>query len=155
MDPYAKPMEGVTLLEDRDQLLAEADIISIHVPSLPTTNGMVNAEFLGKMKPDGVLINTARSELVDESAILAHLDANEGFWYGTDVFDGEPAVKEGEFESPLTKHPRVLGTHHIGASTKQAEAEIGQECVRILGVLKETGDIDDFNWVNKTGFASL
>lgn len=73
------------------------------------------------MKPTATLINTSRGSLVNEKDLLEHLEKNPEFWFGTDVYVGEPSVKEGPFEHPIAKHPRVYGTHHIGASTKQAE----------------------------------
>jgi len=76
------------------------------------------------------------------------------FWYAADAWNGEPSGKEGDFDSALAKHERVVGSHHIGASTKQAEAEVGEEVVRILGVKSSTGDIDEGNWVNKKGFTA-
>ena len=101
------------------------------------------------MKPNGVLINTARGTVVVEEDLLAHLEANPNFWYGCDVLNGEPADKEWDWEHPLAKHPRVYGSHHIGASTKQAEDEIGVEAVRICKVFAKTGSVDSLNWVNR------
>ena len=101
------------------------------------------------MKPNGVLINTSRDTCVGEEDLLAHLEANPNFWFGTDVLNGEPAGKECDWEHPLGKHPRVYGSHHIGASTKQAEDEIGAETVRICKVFAKTGSVDNENWVNK------
>ncbi len=83
------------------------------------------------MKKDAVLINTARGNNIVDADLLEHLDANPDFWVGTDVYNNEPAGK-GAFDSPLAKHPRVYGTQHIGASTKQAEGAIGDEAVRII-----------------------
>eukprot|EP01016_Furgasonia_blochmanni_P047691 TRINITY_DN7033_c0_g1_i2.p1 TRINITY_DN7033_c0_g1~~TRINITY_DN7033_c0_g1_i2.p1 ORF type:complete len:476 (-),score=123.56 TRINITY_DN7033_c0_g1_i2:186-1613(-) len=122
----------VDTVESLDELLKRADIVSIHVPATAQTKGMVNKTFLGKMKPNGVLINTARGDLVNEADLVAHLETNKNFWYGADVFVGEPSDKKGVFDSALAKHPRVYGTHHIGASTKQAEAAIGDEAYRMI-----------------------
>ena len=101
------------------------------------------------MKPNGVLINTSRGTCVVEEDLLAHLEATPNFWFGTDVLNGEPAGKECDWEHPLGKHPRVYGSHHIGASTKQAEDEIGVETVRICKVFAKTGSVDNENWVNR------
>lgn len=78
---------------------------------------MINKTFLAHMKHESVLINTSRGSVANDSDLLEHLEKNTGFWYGTDVFNGEPAGK-GDFDNPIAKHPRVYGTHHIGASTK-------------------------------------
>ncbi|CAI2372056.1 unnamed protein product [Moneuplotes crassus] len=149
-DVIQKDTEGVQFVSSIDEVLEIADIVSLHVPNLPTTKGMVNAEFLNKMKDNAVLINTARGELINEEDLAVHLETNENFWYGTDVLKGEPSSKECDWEHPLALHPRVYGSHHIGASTKQAEAEIGEEVVRIGKKFKEIGIIDDINHVNKS-----
>jgi len=78
---------------------------------------MINKDFLNHLKENAVLINTARGNLVVDEDLLAKLEACPNFWYGTDVYNNEPAGK-GDFESAIAKHPRVYGTHHIGASTK-------------------------------------
>ena len=108
-----------------DELLSNSDIVSLHTPSTPETKGLVNKQFLDKMKPDAVLINTARGNVVVDEALLAKLEACPDFWVGTDVFNGEPAGKAEDWSSPLSSHPRVYGTHHCGASTQQAESAIG------------------------------
>merc|ERR1719199_881466 len=110
---------------------------------------MINAELLGKMKEDSVLINTSRGGLMNEEDILAKLEACPNFWMGTDVFAAEPSSgKLGEFKNTLAAHPRVLGSHHIGASTLQSETAIGWEAVRVLEKLMNTGVVD--NCVNMT-----
>ena len=124
--------------------------MSIHTPASAETKDMVNADFLSHMKKDAVLINTSRGTVVKEADLLAHLDANKGFWFGTDVFNGEPAgTKEVAFTHPLAQHPRVYGSHHIGASTKQSEAAIGDEAVRIIKKFASQGAVDNENCVNK------
>jgi D-3-phosphoglycerate dehydrogenase / 2-oxoglutarate reductase len=111
---------------------------------------MVNKDFLSHMKPDAVLLNTSRGTVVNEEHLLAHLEANKNFWFGTDVFNGEPAgTKEVAFTHPLAQHPRVYGSHHIGASTKQSEAAIGEEAVRIIKKYATQGAVDNANCVNR------
>jgi len=110
---------------------------------------MVNKDFLKHMKCDAMLINTSRGNVVVEDDILARLEECKNFWVGTDVFNGEPSGKEADFDHPLAKHPRVYGTHHIGASTKQSEAAIGEEAVRIIKKFASSGDVDNQNSVNK------
>jgi len=141
---------GFQYAESLHDLLARSDIVSIHTPASAETKDMVNAEFLSHMKKDGVLINTSRGTVVKEADLLAHLEANKGFWFGTDVFNGEPAgTKEVAFTHPLAQHPRVYGSHHIGASTKQSEAAIGDEAVRIIKKFASQGAVDNENCVNK------
>lgn len=101
------------------------------------------------MKKDAVLINTARGAVVNDDDLFAHLEEQKNFWYGADVYNGEPAGKDGPFENQIAKHPRVYGSHHIGASTKQAESAIGDEAVRIVRKFATTGQIDLENTVNR------
>lgn len=89
-----RTIEGVTAAESLDDLISQSDIISLHVPNTKETKGMVNKEFLEKMKPNGVLINTSRGTAIIEEDLLAHLDENPNFWFGTDVLNGEPTEKE-------------------------------------------------------------
>ena len=109
---------------------------------------MVNAAFLAKMKPNGVLINTARANIIVEEDLLAKLEECKDFWVGSDVFVGEPSAKQCDFTHALAQHPRVYGTHHCGASTQQAESAIGDEAVRIIKKFKSEGMLDKGNWVN-------
>jgi len=127
---------GFTYAE-HDELLKQSDIISLHTPATPETKGSVNEKFLALLKPDAVLLNTSRGNLVNDECLLAHLIEHPNFWYGTDVFNGEPSVASGEFSNDLTQHSRVYGTHHCGASTLQAEEAIGIEAVRICMKYKE------------------
>ena len=110
---------------------------------------MVNKDFLKHMKNESVLINTARGAVINDEDLLAHLEESKGFWYGTDVFNGEPSAKETPFDNPIAKHARTYATHHIGASTKQSESAIGEEAVRIIKKFAKSGDVDNENCVNK------
>lgn len=147
-DELAKSV-GFKYASSLDDLLANSDVVSFHVPSTPETKGMINKDLLGKMKPNAVLINTARGNIVNDDDLFNHLEETKSFWYGTDVFNGEPAGKEADFDNRIAKHPRCYGTHHCGASTKQAESEIGQEAVRIILKFGSTGKVDEGNCVNK------
>ncbi|MDH3296058.1 MAG: NAD(P)-binding domain-containing protein [Acidimicrobiia bacterium] len=116
---------GIRLLDSQDELLATSDVVSIHVPKSEDTIGMVDKSFLAKMKDGAVLLNTSRGDVVDESALLEALDSGR-IRAGLDVWDSEPGTGQGEFHSPLAKHPGVIGTHHIGASTSQAQRSIAE-----------------------------
>ncbi len=111
---------GVDLVESLDELLAAADVVSLHVPAAAETKNMVNAEFLAKMQPNSILINTARGEVVDSDALIAAMN-DKGIRAGLDTYAEEPGSSTAEFQSELATHPNVVGTHHIGASTKQAQ----------------------------------
>lgn len=132
-----------------DELLAQADIVSLHTPSTPETKNLVNKAFLDKMKNDAVLINTARGNCVVDADLLEKLNSCPDFWVGTDVFNGEPTTKEQEWSSEVSKHPRVYGTHHCGASTQQAESAIGNEALRVIVKFATTGEVDLANTVNR------
>jgi len=103
------------------------------------------------MKADAVLINTARGNVINDADLLEKLNASQNFWYGADVYNNEPAGKDGEFDTPLTKHARVYGAHHVGASTKQAESAIGDEATRIIKKFATSGQVDLENSVNREG----
>ena len=111
---------------EMDELLANSDIISLHVPSLPG-QPLINAETIAKMKDGVILINTSRGTNVDEDALLAALDSGKVYGAGLDVFAEEPAKN-----AALYSHPHVSCTPHVGASTVEAQKRIGQEIVNII-----------------------
>ncbi len=116
-----------------------ADAVSINVASTAETKGMINAEFLAAMRPGAYLINTARGSVVDEPALLEAIAA-KGIRCGLDVYQGEPGGNKATFDSPLAKAPGVFGTHHVGASTEQAQISIAHEVIRIVQQFGETGN---------------
>ena len=122
---------GVEFVPDDATLLSDADIVSLHVPLNDETLGLVNADFLGMCKDGAWIINTSRGEIVDEPALIDALD-NRGMRAGLDVFADEPSASAGAFVSPLAQHPSVYGTHHIGASTEQAQQAIAEQVVEII-----------------------
>ena len=124
---------GVKRCETLLDVAKEADVVTIHVPLLDSTRGMINEEFFAAMKPGAILLNTARAEIVDNAALLKALD-EKGLRCGLDVYPGEPGTAQAEFDCALAKHPRCYGTHHIGASTDQAEHVTGLEAVRIASI---------------------
>ena len=117
-----------------------ADILSIHLALGSDTRNIVNADLLGRMKPGAMLINTARGEVVDHAA-LAAAARDRKLRVGLDVYANEPASATGDFSDELVAMPNVYGTHHIGASTDQAQEAIAAETVRIIRSYKETGRV--------------
>jgi len=97
-----------------------ADAVTINVAATAETRNLVNADFLAAMKPGAYLINTARGSVLDEAA-LEQAVREKGIRAGLDVFQGEPAGGTGEFVSQVSGLPGVYGTHHVGASTEQAQ----------------------------------
>ena len=122
---------GVETLPDRTSVLAASDIVSLHVPGGDGTVGMVDAAFLAAMKPDAILINTARGEVVDEGALISALDSTD-MRAGIDVFADEPESSAGTVDSALARHRKVIATHHIGASTRQAQEAVAEGAVEVI-----------------------
>jgi D-3-phosphoglycerate dehydrogenase len=115
---------GIETVSDLATLVAGSDVITIHVPAGQSTKRMVDAEFLRLVRPQAILINTSRGDVFDEEAVLAAIE-EKGLRVGIDVFDSEPDEATGPFDSRLARHKAVYTTHHIGASTAQAQ-ERGQ-----------------------------
>ncbi len=109
----------------------EVDIVSVHLAMTPDTREMIGTEFFAAMKPGAWFINTSRAEVVDEAALIKAVDT-KGIKAGLDVFHNEPGGKSGEFVNELAQRPGVYGTHHIGASTEQAQLAVADETVRIV-----------------------
>jgi len=119
---------------------ASGDIVSVHVSLSAATKQLVNAALLARMKHGAILVNTARGEVVDYAAI-ADAVKTRGLRVGLDVYANEPAAGTAPFTDPLIGLPGVYGTHHIGASTDQAQEAIAAETVRIVRSYKETGRV--------------
>jgi len=118
-------------VSDLNALAAACDILSFHVPATADTKGMINDELLGHCRDGAILINTARGDIVDDQALVRAME-RKGIRAGLDVYNDEPGSGQGEFRSPLAQHPNVYGTHHIGASTEQAQNAIAEEIVNML-----------------------
>ena len=139
LDP-AGHASRVTLAATPGEVAAQADILSVHVALAPETRGLVGAELLGRLRPGALFINTSRAEVVDHEA-LAEAVRERGLRVGLDVFPDEPTSATGEFSPPIAALAGVYGTHHIGASTEQAQEAIAAETVRIVRSYKETGRV--------------
>ena len=122
---------GIELVPDLPSLAASSDIITVHVPGGQSTKRMVDAGLLSHARPGAILINTSRGDVLDEAAVLSAIE-DKGLRVGIDVFEGEPDEGTGEFESRLARHPAVFTTHHIGASTTQAQEAIAAEVVAMI-----------------------
>jgi D-3-phosphoglycerate dehydrogenase / 2-oxoglutarate reductase len=117
-----------------------ADIVSVHVAANSQTRGLIDANFFDAMRAGAYFINTSRAEVVDQVALNWAVRSN-GVRAGLDVFAGEPSGGAGEFADDIVKLPGVYGTHHIGASTDQAQEAIAAETVRIVKTFQETGKV--------------
>lgn len=127
----AKEKFNLTLHPNVESLAEAVDIISFHVPLTDDTKGFVDAGVINHLKDNSILINTSRGELIDESALLVALN-EKNIFAGLDVFQNEPKGNDGEFDSALAKHPNVVATHHIGASTTQAQLSVAEAVVDII-----------------------
>ncbi len=110
-----------------DDLLATADVVSLHVPETPATQNLIGARELAHMKPGSYLINASRGTVVDIDALVVALDARHLLGAAIDVFPVEPAGNDAVFVSPLTRFENVILTPHIGGSTGEAQESIGRE----------------------------
>ena len=131
---------SIELLPTPADVAARADILSLHLALDPATRNIVNADLLAKLKPGALVINTARGEVIDPSALAAAVK-ERGIRAGLDVFANEPTSVSADFSDALVGLPGVYGTHHIGASTNQAQEAIAEETVRIIRTYKETGRV--------------
>lgn len=132
---------GITTCASLEDLLGSSDIVSLHVPASAQTKHLVDEAFLARMRPGAILLNTSRGDVVDEAALLRALDEGR-VRAGLDVFDGEPGGGKAEWDSPLAKHPAVVATHHIGASTAQAQRAIAQGVTEVVDAFM-TGEARD------------
>jgi D-3-phosphoglycerate dehydrogenase len=110
-----------------DELLARADIVSLHVPETPETKWMIGAQELAAMRPGSMLINAARGTVVDIDALAASLRSGHLSGAAVDVFPVEPQGNDDEFVSPLRGMDNVILTPHVGGSTLEAQDNIGRE----------------------------
>lgn len=117
--------------QDMLDLAASTDIISLHVPLNNSTRYMIAEDMIAAMKNNAILINTSRGEVIDEAALLKGLN-EKNLRAGLDVFCNEPGVATGKFQSPISQHPRVIGTHHVGASTQQAQLAVAEGVIEVI-----------------------
>ena len=130
---------GVKGLASPEAVAAAADVVSVHVALNDGTRGLCGSSFFSAMKPGALFINTSRGEVVDEDALIAAID--NGVRAGLDVYADEPAGGSGVYSGAIGKLTDVYGTHHIGASTAQAQEAIAAEAVRVISVFASTGDV--------------
>lgn len=144
---------GIRLVDSRAELLASSDIVSIHVPKAADTVGLVNKAFIAAL-PDGcILLNTSRGDVVDEAALLDGLD-RRNMQAGLDVFADEPSTATGPFPSALAAHPCVVGSHHIGASTTQAQESVADGMLDVIEAYASGTMVNCVNLATETSAAA-
>ena len=151
MNVYGKDItriEGVQIKDfsEMDQLLPLCDVITIHLPATPETKGLFNKKMFSYMKDGALVVNTSRQDVVVEDDLLEAIK-EKNIRYACDVFKGEPEGKTGEVKSHYQNNPNIYVTHHIGASTSQAQDAVAEETINIIKHYTHSGIID--HWVNR------
>jgi D-3-phosphoglycerate dehydrogenase len=131
---------GIEFKESPVEVAKVSDILSVHVALNSETRNLINKEIFDALKPGSYFINTARGEVVDQQALIEAMRSRE-IHAGVDVYAMEPTSSTGEFSDPIAQEENLYGTHHIGASTDQAQEAIAAETVRIVREFKETGQV--------------
>ncbi len=137
---------GVDYASNIVNLAKMSDVISVNVASTADTKNLINEQFCNAMKTGAYFINTSRGNVVDQAA-LANAIRTKGIRCGLDVFAAEPSQAQGEFNDAIVKEAGVYGTHHVGASTDQAQHAIAREAVRVASEYIRTGRV--LNCVNR------
>jgi D-3-phosphoglycerate dehydrogenase len=141
---------GVEYKSSPAEVAREADVVSVHVALNSDTKEFLGADFFAAMREGAYFINTARGEVVDQPALVEAM-RSRGIRAGLDVYAGEPTSATGEFADEIRNEANLYGTHHIGASTDQAQEAIAAETVRIVREFKETGKVPNVvNLARKT-----
>ncbi len=122
---------GIRFVDSIEELLVDTDIVSIHVPAASDTRGLVNADFLALLPDGAIVLNTSRGDVIDEAALVRAMD-ERGFRAGLDVYVTEPSGGDTAWTSALASHPNVTGSHHIGASTSQAQEAVADGVVEVV-----------------------
>jgi D-3-phosphoglycerate dehydrogenase len=131
---------GVERLDSPQAVARIADVVSVHLALKPETRSLVGEDIFNSMKEGAIFINTSRGEVVDQAALVQAI-RTRGLRAGLDVFAAEPTSATGDFTDEIAREPNLYGTHHIGASTDQAQEAIAAETVRIVQSFKETGRV--------------
>jgi len=145
-DIYKIEEDDVIEFTELEKILPVADVVSVHLPQTPETKNLFNEKVFSYLKKGAIFINTSRAGVVDEEALIKAVK-EKGLKAGLDVFKGEPEDKTGTVSSKLQELDNVYVTHHIGASTEQAQNAIAEEAINIILGYKNNGTIA--HWVNK------
>jgi len=138
MTPDVAAALGIGRAQSLEELAAQSDFISVHVALNKDTRGMLGKTFFDRLNKGTVFVNTSRAEVVDQAALVEAVQAGRVV-AGLDVFEGEPSGGEGEYDGALKDMPGVYCTHHIGASTDEAQNSVALEVVRIVKDFRQTG----------------
>jgi len=140
LDDATAKAHGVERAASPRAVAERSDIASVHLALSADTRGLLGEEFFAALRPGAIFLNTARAEVVDPAA-LDRAVRDRGLRAGVDVHPGEPDTGSGSVAFPLVALPGVYGSHHVGASTRQAENAIADEAVRIVRSFLERGEV--------------
>src|SRR6185369_1974335 len=140
LNPDRASSLGIEFKESPFEVAKVSDILTVHVALNSETRNLINKEIFDALRPGSYFINTARGEVVDQPALVEAM-RNREIHAGVDVYAMEPTSGTGEFSDPIAQEQNLYGTHHIGASTDQAQEAIAAETVRIVREFKETGQV--------------
>lgn len=133
------PLGNASQVRALDELLAQADIVSLHVPETGSTKNMIGAKEIGQMKKGAILLNASRGTVVDIDALAEGLRSGHLAGTAIDVFPVEPRGNDEEFISPLREFDNAILTPHIGGSTMEAQENIGVEVAEKLTKYSDNG----------------
>jgi len=133
------PLGNARQVPSLNQLLANSDVVSLHVPETGSTQNLIGAAQLAQMPPGSILINASRGTVVDIDALAASLESTHLGGAGIDVFPVEPRSNDDEFISPLRQFDNTFLTPHIGGSTVEAQENIGMEVAEKLARYSDNG----------------
>ncbi|MGB2260377.1 MAG: phosphoglycerate dehydrogenase [Porticoccaceae bacterium] len=133
------PLGNADQARNLEELLQQADVVSLHVPDTESTRGLMGPKELAAMKPGAMLINAARGQIVDIDSLCKLLESGHLAGAAIDVFPVEPKSNQEEFLSPLRQFDNVILTPHIGGSTQEAQANIGIEVAEKIVVYSDNG----------------
>jgi len=133
------PLGNAEQIDSLEALLAESDVVSLHVPETNATSNMIGTRQLDAMKPKSILINASRGTVVDIEALVNALNEQRILGAAVDVFPLEPRTNSDTFISPLREFDNVILTPHVGGSTVEAQANIGREVAEKLARYSDTG----------------
>lgn len=146
LNPASANEMGIAYAESVEKVASECDILTVHLAMTPDTEKIISKKVLSNLKEGAYFINTARAGVVDENALYDELSSGR-IKAGLDVFSEEPEYKYGSFSSRFQGLSNVYITHHIGASTNQAQLAVAADAVDIVRGYVETGKVR--NWLNR------
>jgi D-3-phosphoglycerate dehydrogenase len=152
MTPDVAAALGISRAETLEDIARMSDVVSVHVSLTKESRSMLGSAFFDAMKPGATFVNTSRAEVVDQTAMLAAAESKR-LRLGLDVFEGEPSGAEGEYDGEI-RTSAAYCTHHIGASTDQAQEAVAEEVVRIVREYKEKGVVPNVVNVGRAEIAT-